>query len=62
MSDDPSKQYWYNVRTGEVEHGYVSPSSDRLGPFPTADEASRALERLRENSTKWAEEDAAEDR
>ena len=31
--------YWYNLRTGEVEHGPESPSLDRAGPFETADEA-----------------------
>lgn len=54
-------QYWYNLKTGQVEHGYQSPSVDRAGPFNTAEEAAHALERLRENSRKWAEEDAAED-
>lgn len=62
MSEDPSKQYWYNMKTGEVEHGYVSSVVDRVGPFPTKEEAQHALEKLRENSAKWAEEDAANDR
>lgn len=60
MTEDPSTQYWYNLKTGDVEHGYVSPSVDRVGPFDTAEEASHAPERLAENSRKWAEEDAAE--
>lgn len=62
MTEDPSTQYWYNMKTGEVEHGYQSPSVDRVGPFETPEQASHALERLRENSAKWAEEEAAEDR
>jgi hypothetical protein len=61
MSEDPSKQYWYNMKTGEVEFGYESSMADRVGPFPTADEARHALEKLRENSQKWAEEDARDD-
>jgi hypothetical protein len=39
----------------------LSPSADRVGPFATHVEAEHALEKLRENSAKWAEEDAADD-
>ncbi|QEO13055.1 SPOR domain-containing protein [Agromyces intestinalis] len=60
MVDDIEHAYWYNMRTGEVEHGLLSPSADRVGPFQTRAEAERALEKLRENSAKWAEEDAAD--
>ncbi|WP_440710909.1 SPOR domain-containing protein [Herbiconiux sp. YIM B11900] len=62
MSEDPSTQYWYNTKTGEVEKGYVTNSADRVGPFPTHEEAEHALEKLRANSAKWAEEDARDDR
>jgi hypothetical protein len=62
MSEDPSKQYWYNLKTGVVERGYESPSADRAGPFATAEEAAHAPERFRERSAAWAAEDAAEDR
>jgi hypothetical protein len=61
MAQDVEHQFWYNMRTGEVEQGFVAPSIDRVGPFETRAEAERALEILRENSAKWAEEDAAED-
>lgn len=59
---DAEHKYWYNMKTGEVEQGFVSPASDRIGPFDTLLEAEHALEKLRENSAKWAEEDAADDR
>lgn len=62
MAEDIEHQFWYNMNTGEVEQGFESPSVDRVGPFATRDEASHALEKLRANSAKWAEEDAAEDR
>ncbi|QTX04822.1 SPOR domain-containing protein [Agromyces archimandritae] len=61
MSDDVERMYWYNLRTGEVEQGFQSPAVDRVGPFETRAEAERALEILRANSAKWAEEDEAED-
>ena len=62
MSEDPSKQYWYNMKTGQVEHGYESSVVDRVGPFGTEEEASHALEKLRANSAKWAEDEAREQR
>ncbi|MDQ2660871.1 MAG: SPOR domain-containing protein [Actinomycetota bacterium] len=61
MAEDVEHTYWYNLKTGEVEQGYESPSVDRVGPFETHAEAERALEILRANSAKWAEEEAAED-
>ena len=59
MSSD-SKKYWYNLETGEVEHGYVSPSIDRAGPFDTEADAAHAPELLKERSRAWAEEEARE--
>lgn len=50
------------MRTGKVEQGPQSLSIDRVGPFATEVEATHALEKLRENSAKWAEEDAEEGR
>lgn len=61
MAEDVEHMFWYNLRTGEVEQGFESPSVDRVGPFETRAEAERALEILRANSAKWAEEDAAEE-
>jgi hypothetical protein len=53
MAEDVEHMFWYNLHTGEVEQGF--------GPFETRGEAERALEILRANSAKWAEEDAAEE-
>jgi hypothetical protein len=62
MAEDTEHQFWYNMRTGEVEQGFQSPSINRVGPFATHEEATHALEKLRENSAKWAEEDAEDSR
>jgi hypothetical protein len=62
MTADTEHQFWYNMRTGKVEQGLQSQSIDRVGPFETEVEASHALEKLRANSAKWAEEDAQEGR
>ncbi|MBM7504706.1 SPOR domain-containing protein [Agromyces aurantiacus] len=61
MSRDAEHQFWYNLTTGAVEEGMVSPAVERVGPFETREEAEHALEILRANSAKWAEEEAAED-
>ena len=45
----------------QVEEGMVSPAVERVGPFETREEAEHALEILRANSAKWAEEEAAEE-
>ncbi|MBG9887311.1 MULTISPECIES: hypothetical protein [Bacteria] len=58
---DGDEKYWYNLRTGEVEFGMLSPSADRVGPFDTEEEASRAPQKLEENSRAWTAEDAQDD-
>ncbi|MFF5990243.1 MULTISPECIES: hypothetical protein [Prauserella] len=52
MSKDPNPAagWWYNTRTGEVEHGELSRSIDRLGPYPDEATARRALEIARERT------------
>ncbi|RLP68004.1 SPOR domain-containing protein [Mycetocola reblochoni] len=60
MTADGEYSYWYNLTSGEVEYGLVSPAVDRAGPFATREEAARAPETLAENSRRWAEEDAKE--
>jgi hypothetical protein len=59
MSYDEDK-YWYNLKTGEVEHGPQSLGSDRGGPVDTEQEAARAPQIIEERSRAWAEEDARE--
>ncbi|CAN7288728.1 SPOR domain-containing protein [Microbacterium sp. LjRoot45] len=60
MTGDDQK-FWYNLRTGEVERGFESPSVDRAGPFETAEEAARAPQVMAERSRAWADEEARED-
>lgn len=62
MADDGANQWWYNLKTGEVEKGFESPSANRAGPFATRDEAAHAMDKLHENARKWAEDDAADNR
>ena len=60
MSSD-ARKYWYNIETGKVEHGMISSSADRVGPFDTEAEAVAAPAKLQERSRVWANEDAEED-
>lgn len=47
---NPDAGWYYNTRTGEVEHLEVSRSIDRLGPYPDEATARRALEIARERT------------
>jgi hypothetical protein len=50
-------QWWYNHKTGEVEEGPQSLSSDRDGPFDSRADAQRAPEIARERARAWQQED-----
>ncbi len=50
--------YWYNVDTGEVETDDTrGQDATVLGPYDTREAAVHALERARENTERWDEED-----
>jgi hypothetical protein len=49
--------YWYNLRTGQVEHGTQSSVLDLAGPFDTAEEAARAPELLKNRTEAWEEDE-----
>lgn len=51
-------EWYYNIRTGEVEQGRQSLPADLDGPFATQEEAARAPEIIAERARKWAAEDA----
>jgi len=55
-------EWYYNIRTGEVEEGKQSLASELDGPFTTREDAARAPEIIAERARRWAEEDAANDR
>ena len=49
--------YYYNVSTGQVEKGLVSSWTDRMGPYPTEEDAAAALAKARDRSEAWDEAD-----
>jgi hypothetical protein len=54
-------EWFYNIKTGEVEEGRQSIASDLDGPFATREEAANAPAIIAERSRKWADEDAKND-
>jgi len=52
MSDD--EQFWFclNHHTVEGRHGGCR-NADRLGPYPTAEDASHALEKVQQRNEEW---------
>lgn len=53
--------YWYCTKHHRVETGDDACAvKDLLGPYPSQEEASRALERVKENNDRWDAEDEDE--
>lgn len=50
---EPTGEWWYNNKTGEVEEGPQSLGVDRDGPFATREEAERAPELFAERAREW---------
>lgn len=42
-TDDPSRAFYFNVKTKQVEEGPVSDWVERIGPYPTREAAEEAL-------------------
>ncbi len=52
-------EWYYNIRTGEIERGKQSGSLSRMGPYPTREAAAEAYERAADRNEAWEEEDRA---
>ncbi|MDO4251659.1 MAG: SPOR domain-containing protein [Rothia sp. (in: high G+C Gram-positive bacteria)] len=46
-------QYWYNLRTGQVEEGAQDIASHLWGPFASRAEAENALEIAKKRNEAW---------
>jgi hypothetical protein len=56
MGEQP--QFWFNVRTGQVQTNYdKGQGKDLLGPYPTAEAAQDALRSAAERTERWDEEE-----
>jgi len=52
-----SGDWWFNLRTQQVEQGQGDPNSERLGPYETEAEAAGVLERMRRRNEAFDRED-----
>lgn len=50
---DEGTEYWYCIKHRRVETRDGCANRDRMGPYATEAEASRALESAREKSEAW---------
>ena len=48
-----AEEYWFCLKHQAVEGAEGCRSQDRLGPYATADEASRALDKVAERNENW---------
>ncbi len=55
-------EWYYNIRTGEVEEGRQSGATDLDGPFASREEAARAPEIIAERARRWREDEEREGR
>lgn len=51
------EQYWFNTQTRQVEVGRHSDWSHLMGPYPTREDAQRALEKAVRRTQDWDQED-----
>jgi len=57
MSMDTDEDWYYCLKHHTVERGQVCPAKDRLGPYPTKEDAERALETVRKRNEDWDAQD-----
>lgn len=52
------EQEWYfNTVTGEPEQGMISPSSHRMGPYASREDALHAWDIVRRRNREWDNDD-----
>ncbi len=58
MSGDQSSSqaWWYCLRHQAVEQGPGCPGKERLGPYPTQEQAVQALEQAARRNQQWEED------
>ncbi|MFT4083378.1 MAG: hypothetical protein QM638_12405 [Nocardioides sp.] len=53
MSESTEGKFWYCLKHHAVEPTDGCNIADRLGPYPTREEAERALEKVAERNAAW---------
>ena len=57
MSEQP--EFYYDLATGEIQEGKVAGWTSRMGPYPSAEAARHAMDKVRTRNEEWEEDDAA---
>ena len=50
-------EYWYNVKTHEVEEDAMSDWTQLIGPYKTREEAEHAMEKVHARNEAWEKYD-----
>lgn len=50
-------EYWYNVKTHEIEEDAMSDWTQLIGPYKTREEAEHALEKVKSRNDAWDAQD-----
>ncbi|GAB2601687.1 SPOR domain-containing protein [Pseudactinotalea suaedae] len=50
---DPQTAYYFNTETSQVEQGYKSDWTSRMGPYRTREEAENALSIAARRNKEW---------
>jgi hypothetical protein len=50
-------EYWYNVKTHEIEEDAMSDWTQLIGPYKTRQEAEHALEKVKARNDAWDAQD-----
>ncbi len=58
-SSYPAQRWWYCLKHKTVEPEAGCKAADRLGPYPTREEAANALETVRRRNAEWDAQDDA---
>ncbi|MDA8436404.1 MAG: hypothetical protein M0Z98_10525 [Actinomycetales bacterium] len=51
------EEWWFNLRTQQVEQGQGDPNAERLGPYATRTEAESVLDRMHKRTEAFDAED-----
>lgn len=55
------EQWYYCLKHHTVEEALGCRAKDRLGPYPTREEAEHALEKVKERNEAWKAQDSGTD-
>jgi hypothetical protein len=57
---DEGPQWYYCLKHHTVEEALGCKAKDRLGPYPTREEAEHALEKVRERNEAWKAQEGSD--